>query len=59
MLSSARYLATVRRAMTMPFSLSILTMSWSESGLLVFSALNISNTMSLTLVLETPLPLSV
>ena len=33
MFSSARYFATVRRAMTMPFSLSILTISWSDKRL--------------------------
>ena len=44
MFSSVRYLATVRRAMTMPFSWSIFTISWSDSGLVgVFLLENFGN----------------
>ena len=41
MFSSDRYLATVRRAITMPFSDSIITTSWSDSGLSGSSAPNL------------------
>ena len=54
-----RYFATVRRAITMPFSCSIFTTSWSESGLAEFSFLKISAIMSFTLVLDMPSPLAV
>src|SRR3569833_2494998 len=57
--SYVRYFATVRRAMTMPFSFSIFTTSWSDNGLVVSSLLKISAIMSLTLVLETPSPVAV
>ena len=44
MFSSLRYLATVRRAMTMPFSVSILTISWSDNGLVwVFLAKHVGD----------------
>ena len=59
MLSSERYLATVRRAILMPFSLSSLTISSSDSGREASSFLTKSPSMSLTLVLETSVPLAV
>ena len=42
MLSSPRYLATVRRAMVMPLSPSIFTTSWSDKGRVGSSFLKIS-----------------
>ena len=50
---------TVRRAMTMPLSWSILTISWSDNGLVGSSLRNMSAIMSLTLVLDMPSPLAV
>ena len=59
MFNSVRYFATVRRAMTIPLSLSIFTTSWSDNGLPVSSFLKMSAIMSFTLVLDTPSPLAV
>src|SRR5476651_1839494 len=57
--SSDRYLATVRRASGMPRSLRILTISWSESGLVGLSREIKSWMASFTLVFDITSPLAV
>src|SRR5574343_1662410 len=58
-LSASRYLATVRRAQSMPCSLSMSEIVLSDSGLAVFSAATNCLMRARTAVLDAALPLSV
>src|SRR5438094_1615294 len=57
--NSVRYLATVRRAIGMPRSLRISTISWSLNGALPFSCFTKSRTACFTLVLLIDSPVAV